>query len=206
MERFSHHFLLELSAEERAIVENNDLGFETPVNFVEQAKNKPKEGTLGTMLVEAPRLIYEFIERELPRTQRTYSPVNTFYHVKVGTIPPWLVNWAMDIQRPTRVANSTLFFRAVHLLEQFRCYVHNVTMPDVVVDQDVAGDEPPAMPLEVVLSEGEQEQLLAVEDEEDEELELVEVEPVQLEEEAEPERWNREEKGKGPGKGKRSRE
>jgi len=42
--------------------------------------------------------------------------------------------------------------------------------------------------LKFVLSEGELEQL----------------EAVQLEEEAEPERWNPEEKGKGPGKGKRS--
>jgi len=188
VERFSHHFLLELSAKERAIVENNDLGFETPVNFVDSAKNKPKESSLGDMLIEAPKLIYEFIERELPRTQRTYSPVNLFYHIKVGTIPPWLVNFAMDIQRPSRLANSTLFFRAVHLLELFRCHVHNVTFPDVVVDQDDDGDEPPVMPVEVVLSEGELEQL----------------EAVQLEEEAEPERWNPEEKGKGPGKGKRS--
>jgi len=149
VERFSYHFLLELSAKERAIVENNDLGFETPVNFVDSAKNKPKESSLGDMLIEAPKLIYEFIERELPRTQRTYSPVNLFYHIKVGTIPPWLVNFAMDIQRPSRLANSTLFFRAVHLLELFRCHVHNVTFPDVVVDQDDDGDEPPVMPVEV---------------------------------------------------------
>jgi len=203
VERFSHHFLLELSAKERAIVENNDLGFETPVNFVESVKNRPKEGELGNMLIQAPRLIYKFVERELP-SNPTYSPVTTFYHVKVGTIPPWLVNWAMNTQRPSRLANSTLFFRAIHLLEQFRCYVHNLSFPDVVVSED-DGDEPPVMPVEVVLSEGELEQVQAVEHEdEQEQLEVDQLEPVQLEEEEEPERWKPEEKGKGPGKGKRS--
>ena len=200
MERFSQHFLLELSEEERAIVKNNDLGFESPVNFVDTAKNRAsvKEPSLGTMLTRAPKLIYKFIERELPN-HPTFNPVMAFYHFKVGIIPPWLVNWTMNIQRPTRLANSTLFFRAIHLIELFRCYVHNVSMPDVVA-QDDAGDEPPAMPLEVVLSQGELEQLQAAEHEEEQE----QLEPVQLEEEAEPERWNPEEKGKGPGKGKRS--
>jgi len=74
---------------------------------------------------QVPDFIMTVIDNLLPRNT-TFNPLTPFYFYKTGQFPPWVVNWFVKIQKPTRVVNQTLFFRALHYIEFVRGLLHGV--------------------------------------------------------------------------------
>jgi len=87
---------------------------------------------------DAPELIFRTVRATLP-PNKTVDPLTPFYHFKMGTLPVWLVRWFIDQQKPSRCGNITLFFRAMHLIELLRAFVHDVVEADVIIDMDDDG-------------------------------------------------------------------
>ena len=84
-------------------------------------------------LSNIPDFIYTVISNVLPKNP-TLDPLTPFYFYKMGRLPQWLVKWFIKSQNKRRLANHTLFFRAMHHIETVRGYCHEVE--EVVVVED----------------------------------------------------------------------
>ena len=117
------HFV-DLTPEEQALVENDELTFEVPVNFVDHPRYRPTDKE-KEFLAATPDLIFKIISNILPKNP-TLDPLTPFYYLKIGKLPFFVVKWFIDAQKPSKLSNMTLFYRAMHCIEAIRGYNHDV--------------------------------------------------------------------------------
>jgi len=180
------------------MIADDDLGFEIPVNYVCQDKKFVPNALEAEFLSQVPDLIFGVIRHVLPRAQ-TVDPITPFYFLKMGKFPKWVVKWFVEAQRPSRFGNATLFFRALHCIEQIRAFSHDIITVEDLMNRTPEDEftEEDAERLDELLF-GKQNEGEANEEEgeaNEEEGEAKEEEP----------KGKRKAKGKGKGKGKRSK-
>lgn len=117
-------------------MENDSLNFELPTNFVDNARYKVEEKDL-LPLENMPRVVSEHVIRyggpDMPM-----DALNPFFFLKRGELPYFVLNWFMGHQ-PKRLATMTRFYRALHLMEMYRGYCHNLLHLDT--PEDSTGEE-----------------------------------------------------------------
>ena len=193
--------LADLSEEDKALIADDDLGFEVPINFI--AQNYEPEATDEEFLSRVPDLIFGVIRAVLPMSN-TIDPITPFYYLKMGKLPMWVVKWFVQSMRPSRFGNATLFYRSMYLIEQLRAFTQEIISEDQVLRQfDGHEEEEEEDTLKTVKEWEDKEQAKALERDQW----AVVQPPMEDEEPLEPEDESRKRKhiGKGKGKGKRSK-
>ena len=104
-----------------AIVANNVFSFALPTSFSRKDTTSPTQTDFQTLLRgRVPPVVHNTLLRIVPRC----VPINArilFEYVRDGYIPPFVVNYFMAIQEPSRsLAVVTRYHRALHLMETYR--------------------------------------------------------------------------------------
>lgn len=201
--------LADLSEEDKALIADDDLGFEVPINFI--AQNYEPEATDHDFLSRVPDIIFGVIRSVLPMSN-TIDPITPFYCLKTGKLPMWVVKWFIQSMRPSRFGNATLFYRSMYLIEQLRAFTQEViSEEEVLKDLDLKAfeghhasfEEEEEDTLRTIKRWEAKEQAMALERDQW----AVVQPPMEDDEPLEPEDESRKRKhiGKGKGKGKRSK-
>ena len=118
------------SPEDQASLARNQITFELPVNFRHPARYMPPVGAFQRAMNPPERVInalMEAIGRDVPPDANI-----PFIYLRANRFPVFVLNYFMDIQGPVRIALSTRFFRALHLIEATREAVINPPMPGLL--------------------------------------------------------------------------
>lgn len=140
-------------------MEDNELGFEAPVNFIDHQRYQPTHEEKAFM-ADIPQVMFTVTLNCLPRNP-TFDPLTPFYFFKTGRLPKWLVKWFVDKQKP-RLSNMSKFYKAMHCIEALRCYCHDVIQEEEMTkridswfeDEDKEASPSSSGPLKVKLTKG----------------------------------------------------
>jgi len=116
------------------------LPFEIPNHFPDPMRFVPPPGAL-LRIMTVPNIVMntlmEAIGPEIP-----VNALVPFVYLRDGRLPAFVVNYFMEMQGPRRMANSTRFFRAMHLIEAVRESIIHPTEPGGGWVQSVEDVEP----------------------------------------------------------------
>jgi len=139
-------YFVDPSPEIQQLINDDQLGFEVPANFIDHPRYIPTDQERAFM-ADVPSLIFDIIHHVLPE-HPTLDPLTPFYYLKTGQLPMFVVKWFIDAQKPSRLSNMTLFYRAMHCIELTRGYTHDVVdevdLMDEEEEEEESRTEPPA--------------------------------------------------------------
>lgn len=98
-------------------VARNEFDFVLPTNFVDNPKYYANRDDMPA-IESIPAVVLDEIYAHLP-AHFPADVLNVFYYVRRGFMPPYVVNWFMDVQG-TRASNMTRFYKALHMIERLR--------------------------------------------------------------------------------------
>jgi len=121
------------------MISDDQLGFEPPNNFVDHPRYRVTDSEREFMS-DLPSLYFDIIHHVLPQNP-TLDPLTPFYFMKTGQLPMYVVKWFVQAQKPSRLSNMTLFYRAMHCIEHVRGYSHGVIEEVQLVEGEQEGEE-----------------------------------------------------------------
>jgi len=119
------------------------LGFEMPPNFHNVDSYRPvnvDEEIFRSVPDVVTAGIIDVIDLPI------FDPTIPFIYLKHGFLPEFTVVHFMNVQPKGRIANSTRFYRALHLVELYREYLMGTSGGVVEGGQDNVEGEPVAGP------------------------------------------------------------
>ena len=108
------------SSKDLAIEADDTFWFELPNNLRDISKYIPEEEERRTILAKVPAVVKAAI-LQCMGPDVPIDAMNTFYYIKRGWIPNFVVIWFIRVQPPaSRLRINSIFFKALHLIEMFR--------------------------------------------------------------------------------------
>ena len=113
-----------------AILSRNSYSFLVPKEYAEREYHKPPLGDFFKLVSKpVPQVIKDSLAYYRPPSVPV-SQCNVFHAVRNRSLPPFLINYFIDLQgKSVRVSPSTKFFRALHLLEAVRTELQGDVQP-----------------------------------------------------------------------------